>query len=104
MIDLPKTYPSWVFDDSPIDDPLGYGERAVNFIRHLKHPKSNRPDKGFVLDPWQERIVRRIYAPRHKDGSRIVKTVFAMIPCGFDFATYNRAGTHERWAGNLRRC
>jgi len=82
MIDLPKTYPSWIFDDSPIDDPLGYGERVVNFIRHLKHPKSNRQGHGFVFDPWQERIVRRICAPRHKNGSRIVKTVFAMIPRG----------------------
>jgi len=82
MIELPKTYPTWVYDDTPIDDPLGYGERAVNFIRHLRHPKSHDKGKAFTLDPWQERIVRRIYAPRHKDGTRIVKTVFAMIPRG----------------------
>jgi phage terminase large subunit-like protein len=29
-----------------------------------------------------ERIIRRIYGPRHADGTRVVKTVFAMIPRG----------------------
>ena len=28
-----STYPAWLFDNSPIDDPLGYGERAVRFLR-----------------------------------------------------------------------
>lgn len=74
------TYPAWVFDASPIADPFGYGERAVNFIRNLRHPKS--PNGAFQLDAWMERIVRRIYGPRKPDGTRIVKTVFLMIPRG----------------------
>lgn len=82
MIDLPKTYPHWVFDDSPIPDPFGYGERAVRFIRNRRHPKSSLPNRAFALDPPFERIVRRIYGPRHADGSRIVKTVFLMLPRG----------------------
>ncbi len=82
MTEAPKTYPAWVFDKSEIPDPFGYGERAVNFLRHLKHPKSLRKGKQFALDPWMERIIRRIYGPRHEDGTRIVKTVFAMIPRG----------------------
>lgn len=82
MMEAPKTYPAWVFDNSEIPDPFGYGERAVNFLRHLKHPKSLRKGKQFALDPWMERIIRRIYGPRHEDGTRIVKTVFAMIPRG----------------------
>lgn len=73
---------AWIHDDSPIDDPFGYGERAVRFLRALKHPKSTRPGKEFQLDPWQERIVRRIYGPRHPDGSRIVRTVAMMLPRG----------------------
>lgn len=73
---------AWIHDDSPIDDPFGYGERAVRFLRALKHPKSTLPGKAFQLDRWQERIVRRIYGPRHPDGSRIVRTVAMMLPRG----------------------
>lgn len=73
---------TWIFDDSPIDDPFGYGERAVQFLRLLKHPKSTLPNHAFQLDPWQERIVRRIYGPRHADGRRIIRTVAMMLPRG----------------------
>lgn len=75
----PSTYPEWIYDGSPIPDPLGHGERAVKFLRLLKHPKSGLP---FQLDAWQERIVRRTYGPRHPDGSRIVKTVVLLLPRG----------------------
>jgi len=78
----PKTYPSWVFDDSPIADPLGYGERAVRFIRNLRHPKSKLPGRPYALDPPFERMVRRIYGPRHTDGTRIIRNVFLMMPRG----------------------
>jgi phage terminase large subunit-like protein len=71
-----------VFDDSPIPDPLGHGERAVGFFRALKHPLSTAQDRGFGLPRFWERIVRRIYGPRHLDGRRIVRTVFIMIPRG----------------------
>jgi phage terminase large subunit-like protein len=74
--------PAWLFDDSPIDDPEGYGQRAVDFLRSLKHPKSKLPGKAFQLDPWVERLVRRIYGPRDTDGARQVRTVFSMVPRG----------------------
>ena len=74
------TYPAWVFDETPIPDPMGYGERAVTFLRNLNHPKA--PRRRFVLDRWQERIVRAIYGPRHEDGTRIVKTVVLLFPRG----------------------
>lgn len=77
-----STFPAWVFDNSPIPDPLGHGERAVQFLRRLKHPASTAPGRRFQLHPWQERIVRRIYGPRHADGSRIVKTVMLLLPRG----------------------
>lgn len=76
------TFPTWIFDGSEIADPFGYGQRAVDFLRMLKHPKSRLPDRAFQLDPWQERIVRRIYGPRDSDGQRQVRTVFALIPRG----------------------
>lgn len=77
-----STYPHWIYDGSPIEDTFGDGERAVAFLRWLKHPKSKLPGKGFQLDPWLERVVRRIYGPRHPDGSRIVKTVVLLLPRG----------------------
>ena len=77
-----STFPAWIYDGSPIPDPFGYGERAVRFLRLLRHPNSTDPQRRFQLFPWQERIVRRIYGPRHPDGSRIVRNVFLMIPRG----------------------
>ncbi len=73
------SWPAWVFDDSPIEDTFGYGERAVQAIRFLKHPISG---KAFQLDPWMERIVRRIYGPCHPNGHRIVRNVVMMLPRG----------------------
>ncbi|MGP9804485.1 terminase large subunit [Paracoccus sp. NSM] len=76
---IAPTFPHWIYDGSEIPDPQGFGERAVQWLRKLKHPKSG---KAFQLDPWQERIVRRIYGPRHEDGSRIVKTAVILVPRG----------------------
>ena len=39
-----------------IPDPLGYGQRAVDYLRSLCHPKSRMPDMAFQLDDWQEDI------------------------------------------------
>lgn len=77
-----SAFPAWIYDNSAIADPFGYGERAVRFLRLLRHPNSKARKRAFELHQWQERIVRRIYGPRHPDGSRIVKTVFLMLPRG----------------------
>lgn len=77
-----STFPAWIYDGSPIPDPLGHGERAVTFLRRLRHPNSDAPGRAFQLHAWQERIVRRIYGPRNPDGSRIVKTVLLLLPRG----------------------
>ncbi|SHH03611.1 Phage terminase-like protein, large subunit, contains N-terminal HTH domain [Kaistia soli DSM 19436] len=76
------TFPHWIYDGSEIPDPFGYGERAVRFLKALRHPKNLKRGHPFVLDAWQERIVRRIYGPRHEDGTRIVKTVVLLLPRG----------------------
>lgn len=76
------TFPHWLYDNSPIPDPFGYGERAVTFLRRLKHPKSTLPRKQFQLDPWQERIVRAVYGPRDEHGNRIVSVVVILVPRG----------------------
>ncbi|WP_273688917.1 terminase large subunit [Ketogulonicigenium vulgare] len=79
---MASTFPTWIYDNSPIPDPFGYGERAVKFLRMLRHPNSTANGRAFQLYDWQERIVRRIYGPRHADGSRIVKTVMLLLPRG----------------------
>lgn len=79
---MTATYPRWIYDGSEIPDPLGHGERAVEFLRRLRHPKSTLPGRQFQIDPWQERIIRRIYGPRHNDGTRVVKTVVLLLPRG----------------------
>ncbi len=76
---MTDTYPKWLFDDTPIDDTFGDGERAVRFLRALTHPKTGR---AFQLDKWQERLVRRIYGPRHADGTRIVRQVIMLVSRG----------------------
>ena len=68
------------FPDIP--DPFGYGQRAVDYLRSLKHPKSRLPNKAFSLDPWQEEIVRKIYGPCDEYGNRIVRHAIILVPRG----------------------
>lgn len=77
-----SSYPAWLFDDSPIPDPHGKGQRAIDFLRALRHPKSTAPGRAFQLDRWQERIIRKVYGDTKPDGTRRIKTVFALIPRG----------------------
>lgn len=74
--------PEWLSDGAEIPDPLGKGAQAVKFLRMLKHPKSRLPNRAFQLDPWQEKVIRAIYGPRHPDGSRIVRRVVLLLPRG----------------------
>lgn len=74
--------PAWLFDDSVIPDPLGHGERAVEFLRFLKHPKSRQPDKALTWDPWQLRIIRKVYGPCHDDGRRLCRVVYLQVGRG----------------------
>ena len=82
ILSTSRAFPHWIHDGSEIPDPFGFGERAVRFLRALRHPKSHLPGRAFQLDPWQERIVRRIYGPRDEHGHRIVNTVALMLPRG----------------------
>lgn len=88
--------PEWVYDDSPIPDPYGRGEKAVLWLKRLKHPKNPAPGHPFQIDPPFERIIRRIYGPRHiedqfddatgiriaRKGQRIVRRVHLRLPRG----------------------
>jgi len=74
--------PTWVSDDSEIPDPFGYGERAVKFLKALKHPKSTAPGRAFQLAKFWERITRRVYGDVDANGKRIVRTVVILLPRG----------------------
>jgi len=72
--------PAWTYDGSTLPDPHGYGQRAVDFLRWMKHPKSLSGQ--FHMDAWQERIVRKIYGSTRPDGIRQYRTVFLMVGRG----------------------
>lgn len=74
--------PAWIDAPELIPDPMGYGDRAVNWLRKLRHPKNPAPGRPFQLDPWQAAIVKAIYGPRNEDGSRIVRRVVMVLPRG----------------------
>lgn len=72
--------PAWIDDDSPLPDPHGYGQRAVDFIKWLRHPKA--PGGKFQLDYFQERIIRKVYGTTRPDGQRQYRKVFLMVGRG----------------------
>jgi phage terminase large subunit-like protein len=74
--------PSWIDDGSEIPDPFGHGERAVQWIRKNKHFASALVGRAFQLDHWQERIIRRLYGPRDKNGNMIVRRLILLLPRG----------------------
>lgn len=76
---LRDPYPHWVFDTSPLPDPHGKGEAAVRFIRANRHHSTG---KLYQLDPWQERIVRRIFGDTLPDGTRRIKHVAMLVSRG----------------------
>jgi phage terminase large subunit-like protein len=85
------TYPTWIFDGSPIADPSGRGERAVKFLRALRHPKSAPPERHFELPLFWERITQRIYGPVDANGQRLTRTVYIQIPRGARKTTFGAA-------------
>ena len=96
-----KSKPANPFPEIP--DPFGYGQRAVDYLRSLKHPLSTLPGNAFPLDPWAEKIIRQIYGPRHPDGSRIVKTAIILVPRGNRKTTLTGAITLLHAKGPERR-
>jgi phage terminase large subunit-like protein len=81
-------HPTWVFDNSPIADPEGRGERALKFFKALRHPKSTARNRAFELAPFWERIIKRIYGPSDINGKRQVRTVYIQIPRGARKTTF----------------
>ena len=55
-------------------------DRAINFIKSLKHSKGKWYGHKFNLMPWQKKIIRRIFGTINKDGTRQYRTVYIEIP------------------------
>lgn len=70
--------PAWISDGSPIADPLGLGQEAVDYIETLLLEDGS----PFVLHPVQERIVRKVFGDVSADGFRQIETLFLYVPSG----------------------
>lgn len=77
---MPATpLPPFLIDlDSPIPDPLGYGQKAVDFVSGLLL-EGNEP---FDLHPVQERILRATFGNVDADGNRLIETLYLHLPSG----------------------
>lgn len=74
--------PKWIYDRSKIEDKQGRAAAALEAISLLKHPKSTAPDKALQLDPWQQRIIQRIYGPSDQHGNRLTRVVYIQVGRG----------------------
>jgi phage terminase large subunit-like protein len=64
--------------DSPIPDPLGFGQMAVDFVSGLLL----EGDEPFDLHPVQERILRATFGNVDADGNRLIETLYLHLPSG----------------------
>ena len=55
-------------------------QRAVEFIRCLKHTKGRWRGQPFDLLPWQETIIRDVFGTVKEDGYRQYNTAYVEIP------------------------
>jgi phage terminase large subunit-like protein len=74
--------PAWLWDDSPIPDPRGRADKALRFVRKLRLHEGRFAGQPFPLQPWQQRIIEKIYGPTDELGRRQVRTAFIMVPRG----------------------
>ena len=55
-------------------------DRAVNFIQRLKHTKGRFYGVPFLLEAWQEKIIRDIFGTVKEDGTRQYRTMYIEVP------------------------
>lgn len=61
-----------MFDESKAD-------RAVEFIRQLKHTKGDWAGRPFNLLPWEEKIIRDLFGTVNDDGSRQYREAYLSV-------------------------
>ena len=74
--------PEWLFSNSPLPDPSGRGAAAVKFLNLLTLTEGKFAGQRDWLQPWQARLVTRIYGTVTEGGRRQIRTVYCMIPRG----------------------
>jgi phage terminase large subunit-like protein len=79
------------FLEGAIPDPLGHGARAVRFIENLRFTEGAFAGRPFILQGWQDRLVRKIFGDTAENGLRKVRTAFVMIPRGSGKTTFTSA-------------
>ncbi len=55
-------------------------DRAVDFIQRLKHTKGDYYGRPFLLEAWQEKIIRDIFGTVLPDGRRQYRTAYIEMP------------------------
>lgn len=71
--------PAFLTDlNSPIPDPLGFGQKAVDFVSSLLL----EGDEPFELHPVQERTLRYVFGNVDPNGNRYIETLYLHLPSG----------------------
>lgn len=85
-------------------------QRAVEFIRCLKHTKGRWRGQPFDLLPWQETIIRDVFGTVKEDGYRQYNTAYVEIPkkngkseLAAGVALYMTCGDNE-WGAEVYGC
>lgn len=85
-------------------------QRAVEFIRCLKHTKGRWRGQPFELLPWQETIIRDVFGTVKEDGFRQYNTAYVEIPkkngkseLAAGVALYMTCGDNE-WGAEVYGC
>ena len=85
-------------------------QRAVEFIRCLKHTKGRWRGQAFDLLPWQETIIRDVFGMVKEDGFRQYNTAYVEIPkkngkseLAAGVALYMTCGDNE-WGAEVYGC
>lgn len=69
-------------DPALYPDPSGRADRVCRFVRRLRLWEGRFAGQPFILHPFQEAILRRIYGPVTDTGARLVRTACIWIPRG----------------------
>ncbi len=85
-------------------------QRAVEFIRCLKHTKGRWRGQPFDLLPWQETVIRDVFGTVKEDGYRQYNTAYVEIPkkngkseLAAGVALYMTCGDNE-WGAEVYGC
>lgn len=58
----------------------GKADRAVRFIKNLKHTQGDWTGKPFNLLPWEEKIIRDLFGTVNEDGKRQYREAYISVP------------------------